>query len=68
MMKVKTLLNKLKLKENQNIRVLDIEVDYFLETISKKEVVEKCGRSSVVEFEYSRFGDCFVIFIGKLKN
>lgn len=66
-MKVKTLLNKLHLKEYQTIRVLDDNADYFMETTNKKEIINKCGRSSVVNFQYSKFGDCFIITIGKLR-
>lgn len=35
-MKVKTLLNKLRLKEHQTIRVLDDNAEYFIETKNKK--------------------------------
>lgn len=66
-MKVKTLLNKLRLKEHQTIRVLDGNVDYFLESDNIREVVSECGVSSVSDFEYSTFGDCFVIYITKKK-
>ena len=66
-MKVKTLLNKLRLKEHQTIRVLDDNAEYFIEKKNKKEIAEECGRSSVLEFEYSKFGDCFIIHIGKLR-
>ena len=66
-MKVKTLLNKLHLKEYQTIRVLDDNADYFMETTNKKEIIDACGRSSVVNFQYSKFGDCFIIHIGTLR-
>ena len=39
-MKVKTLLNKLRLKEHQTIRVLDDNAEYFIETKNKKEIAE----------------------------
>lgn len=35
-MKVKTLLNKLRLNEYQTIRVLDYKSEYFIESTSKK--------------------------------
>ena len=38
-----------------------------VKTKNKKEIAEECGRSSVLEFEYSKFGDCFIIHIGKLR-
>lgn len=66
-MKVKTLLNKLNLKEYQTIRVLDGNADYFIETTNKKEIINECGRSSVLNFQYSKFGDCFIIIIGQLR-
>lgn len=37
-MKVKTLLNKLRLKEHQTIRVLDNNAEYFIETKNKKKL------------------------------
>lgn len=66
-MKVKTLLNKLRLNEYQTIRVLDYKSEYFIESTSKKEIIAECGRSSILDFKYSKFGDCFVIRIYNLK-
>ena len=65
-MEVKTLLNKLRLNECQTIRVFD-NYEYFIESKSKKEIIEECGSSSILDFEYSKFGNCFVIRISKLK-
>ena len=67
-MKVRTLLNKMVLKEYQTIRVLDENVEYFIESTDMREVVEECGRSKVLDFEYSKFGDCFIIYISKKKE
>lgn len=65
-MKVKTLLNKLRLNEYQTIRVLDYKSEYFIESTSKK-IIAECGRSSILDFKYSKFRDCFVIHIYNLK-
>lgn len=67
-MKVRTLLNKLRLKEHQTIRVLDRDAEYFIETTDIREIVDECGKSSVSDFEYSKFGDCFLIYINKKKE
>ena len=67
-MKVKTLLNKLKLKEHQTIRVLNKNAEYFIESTDTREIVAECGKSKISGFEYSKFGDCFVIRIKKIKD
>lgn len=51
-MKVKTLLNKLRLNEYQTIRVLDYKSEYFIESTSKKEIIAECGRASILDFKY----------------
>lgn len=67
-MKVRTLLNKMRLKEYQTIRVLDGNAEYFIESKNIKEIVKECGKSSVLDFEYSKFGDCFVVYIHRKKE
>ena len=64
-MKVRTLLNKMRLREYQTIRVLDNKVEYFIESTDTREIVEECGKSKVSLFEYSKLGDCFLIYITK---
>ncbi|CAM2079691.1 MAG: hypothetical protein NSGCLCUN01_03918 [uncultured Clostridium sp.] len=67
-MNVKTLLNKLILKEYQTIRILDRTNDFFLESRNKKEIVSQCGKNKVSTFEYSMFGNCFIVSLHNLKK
>lgn len=67
-MKVRTLLNKLELHGYQTIRVLDKKVDYFIESNDVTEIVDDCGKSKVNYFEYSKLGDCFLVYINKRKQ
>ena len=67
-MKIKTLLNKLKLNNNQTIRVLDEKSNYFIESTNKKTIVEDCGQSSVVHFGHINCENCFLIYINKKRS
>lgn len=67
-MNVRTLLNKMRLKEYQTIRVLDGNAEYFIESKNIKEIVKDCGKSRVSDFEYSKLEDCFIVYIFRKKE
>lgn len=67
-MKVRTLLNKLKLRDGQVIRVADKKVKYSIESSNIREILNDCGRSSVVNFRYIDDEKCFKININKKKQ
>ena len=66
-MKVKTLLNKLKLNNGQYIKILDEKTGYCIQGFDKKYIIDDCARSSVVNFQYIKEFDCFLININKKK-
>ena len=64
-MKVRTLLNKLKLNDNQYIKVLDEKIEYCIQGFDKQLILDDCARSSVINFQYIQ--DYFLININKKK-
>lgn len=67
-MKVRTLLNKINLEQNQYIKIIDESLGYCVQGFDKKYILEECSKSKVINFQYIKDMDCFLININKRKE